>query len=237
MTPTLRFVALADAEPAEAVVVIDVLRAFTVVPWLFARGATRVLAVDTRERAVALREQALPEALLAGEEGGRRYPEFDLGNSPTEVAGRDLTGATVIHRTSAGTQGLARTRGSGLVLAAAFVTADATTAALQAAAPSEVTLVITGASLGRDGDEDLACAELIGARLHGHDPDPTPFLARIATSDHGRCFAPGAEDWAPPADLAAAGELDRFATAIRAADRPELQAVALSAEPVARSPR
>jgi hypothetical protein len=61
-----------------------------------------------------------------------------------------------------------------------------------------VTFVITGASLGRDGDEDLAAAELIAARLQGEDPDPRRFTARVATSDAGRNFVPGGADWARP---------------------------------------
>jgi 2-phosphosulfolactate phosphatase len=172
MSVEVSFVALADAAPAEAVVVVDVLRAFTLVPWLYERGADRVLAVATREEALALRADLLPDALLAGEHGGRPYPDFDLGNSPSEVRDLDLTGRTVVHRTSAGTQGLARTVGSGSVFAASFLTAAATARQLRALAPASVTFVITGASLGRDGDEDLACAELIAARLRGEDPDP-----------------------------------------------------------------
>ena len=223
----VRYVDLDDAAPDEVVVVIDVLRAFTTVPWMIAQGAARILTVAEVADAHALRDDALPGAVLAGEVGGKPIEGFDLGNSPTEVAGRDLSGATVIHRTSAGTQGLARTVGSGLVLAGSFVTAGATAAALRAAAPDRVTFVITGASFDRDGDEDLAAAELIAARSRGHDPDPAPFLARVATSDAGLAFAPDGPDWAPPADLAAACEVDRFEHAVVATPASDVAAVEL----------
>lgn len=216
MSIEVSFVPLADAAPAEAVVVIDVLRAFTLVPWLYDRGAVRVLAVATREEALALRDAVLPDALLAGEHGGRPYPDFDLGNSPSEVRDLDLVGRTVVHRTSAGTQGLDRTVGSGTVFAASFLTATATARHLRELAPGSVSFVITGASLGRDGDEDLACAELIAARLRGEEPEPAGYLARVATSDAGRSFAPDGPDWAPPEDLAMACELDRFGVAFTA---------------------
>jgi 2-phosphosulfolactate phosphatase len=225
MSVAVSFVPLADAAPAEAVVVIDVLRAFTLVPWLYERGADRVLAVANREEALALRADVLPDALLAGEHGGRPYPDFDLGNSPSQVRALDLTGRTVVHRTSAGTQGLARTAGSKVVFAASFLTAAATTRHLRALAPASVTFVITGASLGRDGDEDLACAELIAARLGGDDPDPTSYLARVARSDAGRAFAPDGAAWAPPADLALACELDRFDQAFVAVPADGLSAL------------
>lgn len=226
----VRTVDLDGAEPDEAVVVIDVLRAFTVEPWLFARGATRVLTVASRSAAVELRDTSLPGALLAGEQGGAPVPGFDLGNSPSEVTELDLAGTTVVHRTSAGTQGLARTVGSGLVLAASFVTAGATAATLLAAGPSRVTFVITGASLGRDGDEDLAAAELIAARLRGDDPDPAPYLARVPRSDAGRLFAPDGPEWAPPADLELACEVDRFDHALAAVAADGLPAVEVRAD-------
>jgi 2-phosphosulfolactate phosphatase len=219
VTPQVRFVDLDGAAPDEAVVVVDVLRAFTTVPWLYHRGVARVLAVDTPDRAQELRAGPVPEALLAGESGGIPLEGFDLGNSPTEVAGLaqdQLDGRTVVHRTSAGTQGLVRTAGAGASFAASFVTAAATATALRALAPASITFVITGASLGRDGDEDLAAAELIAARVRGEDPDPRPFLDRVPVADAGRAFAPDGPDWAPPADLVAACEVDRFPSAFRA---------------------
>jgi hypothetical protein len=122
-----RFVPLADAVPDGAVVVIDVLRAFTVQPWLFHRGAARILTVTEEEQAIALRDTSTsPTRCSPARTAGVQIEGFDLGNSPTQVAASDVTGRTIIHRTSAGTQGLARTAGSDLVLAAAFVTAGAT---------------------------------------------------------------------------------------------------------------
>lgn len=222
----LRFVALEDAADAEAVVVVDVLRAFTTAPWLFRQGADRVLTVDSADRARELRDGLFPEAVLAGEEGGRQVEGFDLGNSPTQVAAVDLSGRTIIQRTSAGTQGLSRCGGSRLLLASSFVVAGATVRLLEDARPQEICFVITGASAGRDGDEDLACAELIAERLTGDDPDPSPFLARVAASDWGKSF--GRAPWAPSEDLEAACEVDRFGFALVGTHDPDLRAVELT---------
>ena len=226
------FTDLDGAAPAEAVVVIDVLRAFTTAPWLLVRGVARIVAVAEVERALALARGPLAGALIAGERGGRPLPGFDLGNSPTALAEVDpavLAGRTVVQRTSAGTQGLLRTAGSGLQLAASFVTAGATAAALRRAGVREVTYVVTGASLGRDGDEDLACAELIAARVDGGDPDPAPFAARVAASDWGRMFTADGPDWAPPADLAHSTDVDRFGFALEGRHDADLAAVELTA--------
>ncbi len=230
-----RYVDLAGAEPAEAVVVIDVLRAVTVEAWMYARGARRVLAVSSRQYAARLRDARLSSALLAGEQSGRRVEGFDLGNSPSEVSRHDLTGAVIVHRTSAGTQGLTRTVGSRLVLAAALVNAGATARALRAASVDEVTFVITGASLGRDGDEDLAAAELIAARVRGEDPDTAAFVARVRASDAARPFHDDTQQWAPAADLAMACEVDRFTTPLTAhpAEEPDVVEVRAGAGPPA----
>jgi 2-phosphosulfolactate phosphatase len=227
----VRFLDLADAEPDEVVVVIDVLRAFTTVPWLLHQGAGRVLAVGSRDHARRLAASELPDALLAGEHGGRRVPDFDLGNSPHDLRGRDLESRPVVLRTSAGTQGLVRTAGSPLQLAASFAVADATARVLRAAAVAHVTFVITGASLGRDGDEDLACAELIAARLRGQDPDVSPYLARVGRSDAGRVFGPGGPDWANPADRELACQVDRFDHPLVARPAPDVDAIEIHPDP------
>ena len=225
MTLRWRAVDLDGARPDGAVVVIDVLRAFTFEAWAFTRGAQRMLAVDEPERALHLARTVLPGSLAAGERGGQPLEGFDLGNSPLALADHDVAGRTIVHRTSAGTQGLARTAGSEFVVAASFVTAGATARLIRERGIDDVTFVVTGDSLGRDGDEDLACAELIAARAAGDDPDPRPFLARVATSDAGRLFGPDGPDWAPPEDLALACEVDRFDFALVAEQAVGLDAV------------
>ena len=229
MSVRVRMVDLARAAPDGTVVVVDVLRAFTLVPWFFARGAARVLAVAEREHARRLARTELPGALLAGEEGGRPVDGFDLGNSPSAIVDADLTGRTIVHRTSAGTQGLAATRGSELVLAASLVNARATATHLAALGVPEVTFVVTGASLGRGGDEDRACAELIAARIAGEEPDLVPLLARVAASEAGRLFTPEGPAWAPVADLALACEVDRFDVVLTATPDDALDAIEVRA--------
>ncbi|MEX0592094.1 MAG: 2-phosphosulfolactate phosphatase [Nitriliruptoraceae bacterium] len=211
-----KYVALDEAQPAAAVVVIDVLRAFTTVAWAFELGVRRVLAVDSRQRALAVRDLLPQGTLIAGEDGGRRMEGFDLGNSPQELQTADLPGRDLVLRTSAGTQGLIRTTGSGVALAGSFVVASATARALIDAEVDEVEFIITGASLGRDGDEDLACAELITALTADASTDPGPYVERIATSDAGTSFLDDAKPWLPRDDFDLACEVDRFNFALAA---------------------
>lgn len=211
-----RYVALDEAQPGEAVVVIDVLRAFTTVAWAFDGGARRMLAVDTHASALRLRDTLPAGTLIAGEDGGKRMDGFDLGNSPIEIQNHDVAGRDIVLRTSAGTQGLNLTAGSEVALAASFVVAGATARALTQARIGQVDFIITGASLGRDGDEDLACAELIVAMTKDPNVDSRPFVERIATSDAGRHFLSDDYPWLPAADLAVASEVDRFGFALAA---------------------
>lgn len=226
---THRFVELADATPSDAVVVIDVLRAFTFEPWLYASGVTQIYTVREREDALELKASVLPDALLAGEQKGEKIDTFDLGNSPTEAATSNVAGRTVVHRTTAGTQGLALTAGSGAAFAASFVNATATAKALAGLRPDTITYVVTGASLGRDGDEDLAAAELIAATFDAGKPvDASAFLARVPTSDAGQVFAEERYPWATRKDLAMAMEHDRFDEALIATAVTAFDAVAVN---------
>lgn len=201
-------VTLEDAGAADGVVVvIDVLRAFTVGALALAAGARAIRCVATVEEALGVRD-ANPGSLAMGEHRvGRRVPGFDLGNSPTQLSGADLGGRLLIHRTSAGTQGLVGAAATATRLfAASFVCAGATARAVVALAPDRVTFVSTGVD-HRDGDEDLACAEYLAALVTGRDPDPGPYLRRVRTSDAAQAFLGDHPDF-PAADLDEAIRLD-----------------------------
>src|SRR5689334_22015442 len=107
------------------VIVIDVIRAFTVAAYAFAGGAQRLLLVRTVEEAHALRTR-FPEALLVGEIGGRLIPGFDLNNSPSLVIATHVSGRTLIQRTGAGTQGAVNATNATRILLCSLTNACAT---------------------------------------------------------------------------------------------------------------
>ena len=107
-----RFVPSWEAGAAHgAVVVVDVLRAFTTAAYAFAAGARRIWLVDSVAEALAIKA-ARPGTLAMGEDGGRRIPGFDFANSPAEVSRADLRGRDVVQRTSAGTRGVVAASGA-----------------------------------------------------------------------------------------------------------------------------
>lgn len=197
------------------VVVIDVLRSFSTAAYAFAAGAVAIFPVATVPEAEALLARR-PGALSMGAAGGGlQLPGFDFGNSPAEIAGRDLRGRELIHCTAAGVRGLSHCRGAETLLAASLVCARATAHLLRRLAPSTVTLVTTGDWSDRDGDEDHACADYIAALLHGETPDPAQFVARVRGSDFGRRFTDPAYPALPQADLELCAAIDRFDFALQ----------------------
>ena len=87
-------------------VVIDVFRAFSMEAYMMAQGADKIIPVGDVDLAYKLKEEN-PHMILAGERHGKILPGFDVGNSPWELSKMDIAGKTVVHTTSAGTQGIA----------------------------------------------------------------------------------------------------------------------------------
>ncbi|MGH2517280.1 MAG: 2-phosphosulfolactate phosphatase [Ktedonobacterales bacterium] len=218
----IQWAAREAADRAQGVVlVIDVIRAFSVAAYAMAGGARAIWLVRTVEEALALRERQ-PDALLIGEVGGRRITGFDYDNSPSRMAEADVRGRLLIQRTGAGTQGAVAASGAAFLLPCALVNAHATAAyARQLATRTQgiITLLPTAAPV-EDGDkpaiEDHVCGEYVEALLRGQ-LDAAEVLARGIARLHavGRfeIFAQGYPDF-PAADVAAVLAADHFAFAL-----------------------
>lgn len=200
------------ADVRGTVVAIDVLRAFTTSAFAFMVGAERILLVESVTSAFVLREE-IPDALLMGEVDGLPIPGFDFGNSPAEIGGHDLSGQTLIQRTTAGTRGVVLAEGASLLVAAGLCNAAATARYLEAHAEGEIHLLETGVRADGGGDEDRACGDLIAAYLEQRDLDPGPLVRRVRESGWGRRFD-GEDPSFPAADLDLALQIDRFGFAM-----------------------
>ncbi len=192
-----------------AVVVIDVLRAFSTAAYAFGAGAESITLVSGVNEALELKA-AIPGSLVMGEVGGMKVETFDFGNSPVEFLNIDLTGKTLIQRTSAGTQGIVRSRQAKTLLAASLCCMGATARYLRQVSPASIAFVITGAGPGEDGDEDLACAHYLEALLRGEPVTSDTYLRRVLQSPAGSIFSdPGQPDFTP-IDLELCMQVDRF---------------------------
>lgn len=210
------------------VVVIDVMRAFTTAAYAVARGAERIVLVSGIDEAFELRAR-IGGSVLAGESAGRKIEGFDHGNSPAEIERADLSGRTVILRSSSGTQGVVESRAAEGRWLGSLVTASATARALRAIG-GEVTLLAMGSPYSGEGAEDDACAEHLRALLLGERTDPERTLAAVRASEAGRQALDPAVDWTSASDLACACAIDRFDFALPVAREDGL----LVARPLAR---
>lgn len=178
----------ADGLRGGVAVVIDVLRATTVMVQAFAAGARGIRPCLEIEEARALASEFSDgPALLAGERRGLPVPGFDLGNSPDEFTAERCGGRTIVMTTTNGTRALLACRDAGAerILVGAFTNLSAVVAAL-AAETRSIHLVCAGTE-GVPSLEDAYLAGAIADRLirrGGRRPsDSALFAARAWSSD------------------------------------------------------
>ena len=147
-------------------VIIDVFRAFSVEAYFFANGAEKIFPIADIEIAYRLKQKN-PEVILAGERGGKILPGFDVGNSPSELIKLPIHGKTVVHTTSAGTQGVANAISADEILGAALVNAKATAKYIKQRGIENVSLVCMGLEAVAETEEDTLCARYVKALLEG----------------------------------------------------------------------
>ncbi|MFV0306786.1 MAG: 2-phosphosulfolactate phosphatase [Desertimonas sp.] len=194
------------------VVVIDTIRAFTTAAYAFAAGAAEIVLVDTVDDALAYKA-AHPGVLAMGEDRGLRPEGFDFPNSPALVSRADLTGRTLVQRTSAGTRGVVAARSADRLWAASLVCASATARAVEAAGLGAPSYVITGWFPDRPGRaalDDVLTAELIERARLGQPLDAEATAAAVQASEetvHTLALGAGHVD---PDDIVLATRVDAF---------------------------
>ncbi len=155
------------AKKAEGlVVIIDVFRAFSLECYLYDMGAKEIRPVGTVEDAFSLRN-LIDNSILVGERHGKKCDGFDYGNSPSSVKERDVFGKTVVHTTSAGTQGIVNAVKADKIITGSLVNAKAIAKYIIELQPKKVSLVCMGNGGVRPAEEDELCAEYIKYLLTG----------------------------------------------------------------------
>lgn len=190
-------------------VVIDVFRAYSVEAYLFSAGAEKILPVGDADLAYRLKAEN-PAFLLAGERMGKIMPGFDMGNSPFENQSVDVTGRTVVHTTSAGTQGIANATGADEILGAGLVNARATAEYIRRSGAREVSLVCMGWAAIRPTEEDTLCAEYIKSLLEGTPFDLASGIEDLKRTSGAKFFDPTQREVFPMEDFALCTDADRF---------------------------
>lgn len=209
------------AKKAEGLaVIIDVFRAFSVSCYAFNGGAVRVIATAHTEDAFRLKDK-YANSILVGEREEKKIVGFDLGNSPTEIIKTDICGKTVIHTTTAGTQGLVNALNAEIVITGSFVNAGAIVRYIKALNPDNVTLVAMGYRATHSSEEDLSCAELIASRLKNNCTVNEKQISDLQYTSGKRFFNPDNIDFSPPTDFFLCTMLDRFNFVLKASTRSD----------------
>ena len=203
-------------EAVGAVVVVDVLRAFTTAAYAFAAGARRIWLVGSVDEALVMKA-AHPGMLAMGEDLGRRVAGFDYSNSPAELAGADLGGRELVQRTSAGTRGVVAASSAARRWCASLVCASATAAAVAGSGLGDPTYVISG---WRDdehpGEDDQETARLIERVRTGKPIRARETAKAVAESREAAVTLGLGAGHVDPRDIELATSIDAFDFAMEA---------------------
>lgn len=196
-------------------VIIDVFRAFTVEAWLSHNHAAAIIPVGDVQTALDCRS-AHPGTLLCGERGGRIIDGFDFGNSPSTIEQADFAGRTIVHTTSAGTQGIANANGADEIIGGSLVNAAAIARYIRSRNPEEVSLVCMGLAGAEETDEDTLCARYIRSLLEGRPLETMEAeIERLKHTSGAKFFDPAQQDVFPERDFHLSTQVDRFDFVLR----------------------
>ena len=190
-------------------VVIDVFRAFSVEAYCLFMGAEKIIPVGDVKLAYELKEKN-PDYILVGERHGKILPGFDCGNSPSEIVKLDLKGKTVIHTTSAGTQGIVNADGADEIIGGSLLCAKAIANYIKETDKKDISLVCMGLEAVSQTEEDNLCANYIKSLLLECETDLQSEIENLKTTSGAKFFDKAQNDVFPEADFHMCVECDKF---------------------------
>src|ERR1035437_8485815 len=199
-------------------VIIDVFRAFSVACYAVDAGASRIIATSDVSEAFLLKKK-YKNSVLVGERDEKKIEGFDFGNSPTEIIKADLSGKTVIHTTTAGTQGLINAINAETILTGSFVNAGAIVKYIKTLNPDRVSLVAMGYRATCSAEEDLLCAKMIETELKSARFIPDIRITNLQNTSGKRFFNPVNIDFSPPTDFFLCTMINKFDFVLKATRR------------------
>ncbi|MCA9736049.1 MAG: 2-phosphosulfolactate phosphatase [Gemmatimonadota bacterium] len=148
-----------QAVQGSTALVIDIIRATSVIAEALANGARAVYPVSDTEEALRLANQLGRETtLLCGERRGLKIDGFDLGNSPREFTRERVAGRSLVMTTTNGTRAFLAAAEADRVVAASLLNLGA--AARRAAEAQRVSILCAGRS-DRFSLDDALCGGLL----------------------------------------------------------------------------
>jgi len=141
-------------------IVLDVLRATSLINTLFANDCYRIFVLNDIEKAKKIKRQN--GGLLAGERNGIPIPGFDIGNSPSEVRKIKVKHQNIILTTTNGTIAIKKVSNAKMVYIGSFLNAlECSIQAFKSAVNNQCNIKILCAGIqNRFSLEDSLCAGL-----------------------------------------------------------------------------
>lgn len=197
-------------------VIIDVFRAFSLEAYMLDSGVEYIYPVGEVKEAYEMKNEH-PEWILAGERGGAILEGFDTGNAPSQLHKLSLAGKTVIHTTSAGTQGVANAKQADEIIGAGLVNARATAEYIRNSGAEKVSLVCMGLEAKEPTEEDTLCARYIKAILDGNESDinMAAEIESLKVTSGAKFFDVNQSHIFPTEDFYMCVDVDKFNFAIR----------------------
>jgi 2-phosphosulfolactate phosphatase len=185
----------AEVRPAQVAVVVDVMRATSVIAQALASGYQRVLCCREIEEARALRAELGDTAVVGGERNAQRIEGFDLGASPLEYLAPRAETAILTTTNGTGTI-LAAASNAEVVLLGALLNLDAVVAV--AREPGEDVTVVCAGFQGAFAVDDAYTAGRIVGLLEGEPTDAAVAAATIARAYPSAWEGVNARTYGPP---------------------------------------
>ena len=159
-------------------VVIDVLRASTVIVTALANGAREIIPVSTVDFAMKVSGNAFGgQTILAGERNTKKVEGFNLGNSPLEYTSEVVSGKSIILYTTNGSKSIVKAKFSENLFICSFNNLPAV--AKQLLVLNKDIEIICAGSNGNFNLEDAVCAGRLISEMDKESAD-------LEISDSGR---------------------------------------------------
>jgi 2-phosphosulfolactate phosphatase len=165
-------------------VVIDVLRATSVITTALANGAISVFPAGSIDDAWAEHRRNNNEGLVCGEKDAVKIQEFHLGNSPLEFTPEKVGGKKLVLLTSNGTHAIRACSKADRILILSFLNLEAVSAVLQQM-NGQVVVVCSGTN-GNFSLDDGLCAGMLANRIRSNTStwcDLSQVLALFAAAE------------------------------------------------------
>jgi 2-phosphosulfolactate phosphatase len=147
----------------KSVIVVDMLRATSVIVTALNNGSTGVIPVLTIEEALEIAGDHREKYILGGERKALKIEGFNCSNSPLEYTKSMVKGKTLVITTSNGTRAIKGSEGARNILIGALINADAV--AKKIVELGNDVVIVNAGTLGEFSMDDFICSGYIIERI------------------------------------------------------------------------